>query len=222
MSALVSLIKWPIAIAVAVLTPAAAVAFWALLRAAWVAELWASPFAIGFGGMLLFMLVFRRTRFVQFWSTLEHELTHALFAWLTLVPVHELRTTDGSRAARGDSSLGHVSLGGSNWLIVTAPYFFPTASAALLVAIWILAASPTMAARALLGVATAWCVVSTWHETHKGQSDLQKAGLGFSLLFLPGANILCYGMLLANELAGPSGAWAFACSAPEITMEWMR
>lgn len=221
MSALVSLLKWPLAIAVAVLTPAAAVSFWALLEAAWAASLWKSPFAIGFGGMFLLMLVFHRTRFVRFWSTLEHEFTHALFAWLTFVPVHELRTTDGSYSRRGDSSLGHVSLGGSNWLIQTAPYFFPTASVALIATIWILAAVPTTAASVLVGAATAWCVVSTWHETHKEQSDLQRAGFGFSLLFLPGANLLCYGMLLANELGGPSGAWAFVASPLRITMGWM-
>ena len=95
-------------------------------------------------------------------------------------------------------------------------------AAALIAATWVLAAVPTTAAGVLLGCATAWCVVSTWHETHAGQSDLRTAGLGFSWLFLPGANILCYGMILAHALGGPERAWGYAVSVPETTVGWVR
>jgi hypothetical protein len=221
-SLLVSLIKWPTAVAVAALTPAAAISFWDLSRAAWEASYWKSPFAIGFGGMLIFMLLFQRTRFVQFWATLEHEFTHALFAWLTFVPVYDLWTSDGSGASRERPFVGVVRLGGDNWLISTAPYFFPTASAIVLGATLVLAKEPTVAANVLLGIATAACVVSTWHETHAEQTDLKTAGKLFSVIFLPGANVLCYGSLLAYELGGPSGAWSYMASAPERTIAWMQ
>jgi len=221
-SLLVSLIKWPTAVAVAALTPAAAISFWDLSRAAWEASYWKSPFALGFGGMLVFMLLFQRTRFVQFWATLEHEFTHALFAWLTFVPVYDLWTSDGSGASRERPFVGVVRLGGDNWLISTAPYFFPTASAIVLGATLVLAKEPTVAANVLLGIATAACVVSTWHETHAEQTDLKTAGKLFSVIFLPGANVLCYGSLLAYELGGPSGAWSYMASAPERTIAWMQ
>lgn len=221
-SLLVSLIKWPTAIAVAALTPAAAISFWDLSRAAWEASYWKSPFALGFGGMLVFMVLFQRTRFVQFWATLEHEFTHALFAWLTFVPVYDLWTSDGSGASRERPFVGVVRLGGDNWLISTAPYFFPTASAIVLGATLVLAKEPTVAANVLLGIATAACVVSTWHETHAEQTDLKTAGKLFSVIFLPGANVLCYGSLLAYEIGGPSGAWSYIASAPERTIAWIQ
>jgi hypothetical protein len=219
---LLALIKWPLALAVALLTPAAVLTLWDLLKSAHAAKFWQSPFALGFGGMFAFMLIFHRVRFVQFWATLEHEFTHALFAWLTFVRVTDLWTSDGSKVSRERPAVGVVMLEGGNWLISVAPYFFPTAAAALLAATWVLAAVPTTAASVLLGCATAWCVVSTWHETHAGQTDLRTAGLGFSFLFLPGANILCYGLILANELGGPTRAWAYASAVPEVTIGWVR
>ena len=222
MSTLVSILKWPVALVVALLTPAAALAFWELLRAAHAASLWKSPYAAGFGGMFVFMVLFHRTRFVQFWSTFEHEFTHALFAWITFVRVTDLWTSDGSKASSDRPAIGVVMMEGGNWLVSVAPYFFPTAAAALLAATWVLASVSTIAASVLLGCATAWCVVSTWHETHAGQSDLRTAGLGFSFIFLPGANILCYGLLLANELGGPSQAWSYAAAVPEMTIGWVR
>jgi hypothetical protein len=214
-----ALIKWPLAIAVAAMTPAGAVAFWALCVEAWDHDAWTNPFGIGFLVACGAWLLLGRLRLVRFWCTLEHELTHALFAWLTLVPVLELRSTDGTLQSE-DNSEGHVRLGGTNWLISIAPYFFPTASAALMVATWALAAQPTLLARGLLGAATAYSMISTWQETHRHQVDLKQVGFGFCWLFLPGANLLCYGMLLANELGGPDRALRYTVGAFEVTRRW--
>lgn len=215
-------LKWPVAIAVALLTPAATVSFWQILCAGWTANFWISPFTIGLVGMFVFMCLFHRRRFVQFWATFEHEFTHALFAWLTLVRVHDFWTSDGGGSSSQQRAVGMVRLGGSNWLISVAPYFFPTASALLLVATWLLAEVQTVAASILLGCTTAWCMVSTWHETHVGQQDLKEVGFAFSVLFLPGANIFCYGLLMANEIGGPSRAFDFALSIPRTTLAWFE
>ena len=60
---------------------------------------------------------FRRSRFTLI-LTLEHEITHALFAIVTFHRVTGLRAT----AFRG----GQVRfVGEGNWLITVAPYFFP-------------------------------------------------------------------------------------------------
>jgi hypothetical protein len=221
-SILVSLFKWPLAVVVALLTPAAALSTWQLLLQAKESEFWFSPFALGFAATFLFLVVFHRASFIQLWATIDHEATHAIFAWLTLVRVYGIRATDGYDASSNGGSLGHVALGGSNWLITISPYFFPTASAGLLACTWVLAAEPTMLASVLLGMATAWSIVSTWHETHLGQTDLKEVGYAFALILLPGANLLCYGALLANELGGPVATAAFAASAIDITLAWLQ
>lgn len=220
-AALLNLVKWPVALAIVALTPAGAFAFWRLLGEAWDRETWTTSFGIGFASTVGAWMILGRLRIVRFWCTMEHELTHALFAWLTFVPVIELRTTDGSVETE-DNSEGHVRLRGGNWLIMIAPYFFPTASALLLAATWALAAQPTQLARGLLGAATAFSVVSTWQETHRNQLDLKRAGVLFSWLFLPGANLLCYGMLLANELGGPQQALRYSIGAFEVTRDWLQ
>lgn len=91
---------------------------------------------------------------------IDHELTHALFAWLTFVSVRGILASDGSDAGAHEGRVGHVLLDGDNWLILIAPYFLPTASILVLIMVWVLAAEPTILASVLLGVATAWSIVS--------------------------------------------------------------
>lgn len=213
--------KWPLAIVMVLLTPGAARGVWHLMVEVWERDAWLSPFGLGFALTCVGWVVLQQSRFVSFWSTLEHEFTHALFAWLTLVPVHELRSTDGSGVGRGESSLGHVRLGGSNWLIAISPYFFPTAAVAVLVATWLLAAQPSVLARVLLGVAMAYSLGSTWQETHGQQSDLRECGFVFAWLLLPGANLLCYGALLAYEIGGMGEAVGFLSGAVAGTVRWI-
>lgn len=141
-SFILGLLKWPVAIVLAGLTPACALAFWKLLEEAWHREIWAFYFGVGFAIVSVALIVFGRFRIVRFCCTMEHELTHVLFAWLTFVRVIELRSTDGTLET-DDNSEGHVHLEDSNWLITMAPYFFPTAAAAILAATWALAARPT-------------------------------------------------------------------------------
>jgi hypothetical protein len=219
-SFILGLLKWPAAIAIAGMTPACAVAFWELLEQAWEREIWASSFGMGFGVVSVAWVFLGRLRIVRFWRTMEHELTHVLFAWLTFIRVVELRSTDGTLETE-DNSEGHVHLEGSNWLITISPYFFPTAAAVLLAATWALASQPTQLAHGLLGAASAFSIVSTWQETHRYQEDLKGVGFGFSWLFLPGANLLCYGMLLAYELGGPDRAVRYAIGVFEVTSFWV-
>lgn len=219
-SFILNLLKWPVVITIAGITPAAAIAFWRLLEEAWYRELWASSFGVGFAVISVAWIVLGRLRIVRFCSTMEHELTHVLFAWMTFVRVVELRSTDGTLET-DDNSEGHVHLEGSNWLITMAPYFFPTAAAIILAATWALAARPTELAHGLLGAATAFSIVSTWQETHRYQDDLRTVGFGFSWLFLPGANLLFYGMLLAHELGGPDRTVRFAKSILDVTQVWV-
>ena len=53
----------------------------------------------------------------------------------------------------------------------------------------------------VMGVTLAYHLLSTWEETHREQTDLQKTGWGFVWVFLPTANLL---MLLVILTALPN------------------
>lgn len=199
--------KWPTALVVAAITPASASVFLDLLKQGASQGFWISPFTIGFAASTAFWFVFSRNPFIVFWSTMEHEFTHALFAWCTFVPVRKFMTSDGTTLENGDRTLGEVQLDGSNWLISSAPYFFPTAPVALMAVTWILSARSTAIGAGLLGATIAYSILSTWRETHRGQTDLAEVGFPFAWIFLPGANLLAYSALLGYQLGGPSEAW---------------
>jgi hypothetical protein len=160
------------------------------------------PFAGGLGIYLVFWTFLIRHWRTTWLSTLEHELTHALFAMLTFHRVVGIRTTWRSG--------GHVRyLGTGNWLITLAPYFFPTVCMLLLPVFMLLPVLESRAGDALLGAGFAYHVTSTIRETHLGQSDLHKAGFLFCLLVLPGLNLLTHGLVVAWCHGGHAGLVSF-------------
>lgn len=222
-------LKWPFGVLVAACTPALTVACWELLRKAWTDERLLSPFFLAWFGTMVAWLALRRMQMIQFWCTLEHEFTHMLFGHLTLVPVTELKVTHHHemRVSRVEvlevetqQASGHVMLRGSNWLVTLAPYFFPTASAVLTFATWLLADEPSRYFRILLGVTAGFSVASTLQETHAGQTDLRQAGWLYCLLSLPGLNLWMYGSIMALELGG----WGLVQQLPAdvlvTTLRW--
>lgn len=160
------------------------------------------PFVIGaavYVALWLWLIRWWRTTWL---STLEHELTHALFAVLTGHRVVGLKTTwkDG----------GHMRyLGRGNWIVTLAPYFFPTVCWALMLVYLIVPVIPWKVAHGLNGLAFAYHVTSTMRETHAGQSDLKRAGFLFSFALLPTANLVCNGLVVAFSYGGPQGALSF-------------
>jgi hypothetical protein len=160
------------------------------------------PFTVG---LLVYLAVWIVT--VRHWrttwlSTLEHELTHALFAVLTFHPVVDIRTTwhsGGSMRFRGQG----------NWLITLSPYFFPTVCMLLLPLLALIPAQSTGTGEALLGAAFGYHLTSTVRETHPGQSDLRQAGYLFSLLVLPGLFLLTHGVVIAWCYGGNAGLLRF-------------
>lgn len=202
------ILKWPIAALFLTLTPALILTF--------IAEVEAWKFndrSFGFVyGLLAYaaadFLVFHRRAVGDAFSTLEHELTHAIFAWLTFHRVSQLRVTWN----QGGSIMIHGGEGG-NWLISIAPYWFPTLCIPFMIAISVIGTEGYWAAPAL-GAAFAYHHLTTWRETHAAQSDLQKTGLTFAWCFLPSANLLSAGMVIAFASDGWSntqnvffGAW---------------
>ncbi len=149
-------------------------------------------FGFGFAAFYAFWLLFRK--WLVFICTLEHEITHLLFGLLFL------KLPRGFRVTLHEG--GHVKLKGSNFLIYLAPYFFPTISFALLILLVFIPPDYRTPAYALLGASAAFHLVSTWADLRPGQTDLRKAGLIFSLVFLPPANLAAYGSLLAFVTGG--------------------
>ncbi len=156
------------------------------------------PLAAGTTG---FIMLWRRwldhSSIGRWLITLEHELTHAIFAWATGHRIVAIRASLG----RG----GEVRfVGRGNWLITLAPYFFPTAAIALLILAYLMPISILPWPGFFLGVALGFHIVSTYRETHRDQSDLKSVGARFCWMFLPSANLAVLGMLLAWAHGGPS------------------
>lgn len=153
------------------------------------------PLSLGcLGYLVISRLVVGKKR--QGWfSTLEHELTHAFFALITFHKVAGIKTT----ATAG--GVIHI-IGGSNWLIVISPYFFPTLSFFLMLLLILVGAQNQVAAGLMLGFTMAYHLISTKHELHKHQTDLIEVGFLYSFLFLPGANLFSYGILFAYSVGG--------------------
>ena len=142
---------------------------------------------------------------VRFAFTFQHEFSHVLFAWLTGHWVSNF-TVRWRANARGES--GSVLIhGGTNWLILIAPYFVPILPVLLLLpVIMYLEDYRAGATVATLCFGAVLHFALNWQQSHKGQSDLRKVGLLFSLIFLPTANLVVYGLIIATTLRGSYGA----------------
>jgi len=198
------LLKWPCAIVCILLLPSAAKSLLALAL-----ECFKSPVLMGafFGGVFLYMIVWfviiKRTR-ARFLLTFEHELTHCIFAWLTLHRVTDFKVTW--------SKGGHMGYqpGPGNWLITISPYFFPTAPLILLLCFWFFSDAGSMMLNFLLGISFAYHLTSTHTETGGHQTDLQKVGFPFAIMLLPTANIVFSGIVIA-----------FACGRSEAVIAFV-
>lgn len=200
---LIGWLKWPSAVAALLALPGSAGALLALLKRVLGHPVPVFPFL---GGMVIYFLLWRfyrrRPIFGSFFSTFEHELTHAVFAWLTFHKVVGMRAT----WRRG----GEVTIEGrGNWLITIAPYFFPTLCLLLGLLLALLPAEHLVWVNALMGATLAYHVISTRRETHSGQPDLRKVGLAFAWMFLPAANIIALGGVLAFSHGGLDGLGVF-------------
>lgn len=213
---LVNILKWPTAAAALLLLPSCVVAV-ARLTGTIVGKpapmLW---FGVGAASYwLAWRLLLRRPLLGSFLPTLEHELTHALFALLTFHPITAVKATWS-----GDGVMRYVGEG--NWLITIAPYFFPTLSALLMLVFWVLPESWRPGASGLLGVTVAYHFISTWRETHMDQPDLRKVRLPFAILLLPSANLACLGAVLAFAHGGGQGLAAFGRNLVQFTAQMIR
>jgi len=181
-------LKWPVAIVAFIFLPGLVYALYFVLRGVvahpgnWV------PFLIGAAAYAVFFVGFASRR-VGFWTIVEHELTHALFAWATFHRVV------GFSAMRGG---GHVRyIGRGNWLIAIAPYFFPTFTLIVIAVLTWLPPQQLAIGAGVLGASVAHHVLSTWSEAHRHQTDLREVGWLWCWLALPSINAFVLGIVLA-------------------------
>ena len=64
----------------------------------------------------------------------------------------------------------------------------------------------------LLGISFAYTVTSTHTETGGHQTDLQKVGFPFAVMFLPTANIIFFGIVIAFACGRSEAVAAFVSS----------
>ncbi len=212
-------LKWPSAVLAVAATPLLGWGLFALLLRVVTNPIGLLPFV---GGMVIFLLLWRRwwgqSRLGRLAITLEHESTHALFALLTGHRIVGFRASVG----RG----GEVRFTGKgNWLIVVAPYFFPTAALLLFLVAYLLPFPGLPWQSFLMGVALGYHVVSTYRETHKDQTDIQQLGMTFCWLFLPAANLAVVGLLISFAHGGSEelSQWLSDCAEPlSRWIEWQR
>jgi hypothetical protein len=188
---LLAVVKWPVAALAVLILP------FALIEAD-IPFLWTSllgdgrPFLYGFVPCLVLSFLAVSWFRDSFFSTFEHELTHAVFAWLCFHKVTRFEASDGrnsSSDSENQNRLGAVWHTGNNWLISIAPYFSPT----FLLPFYLVALlNPPPVFLVLVGMICAYHITSTYRETGLHQTDLKKVGYLFSFMFLPAANLIIY------------------------------
>lgn len=196
----ISLCKWPLAVILLLLLPTLLQQFWAVIKHMTAHVLHYQWLLVGAGvyGVRWF-LGLRHSTMMRWFSTLEHELTHAMVAILTLNRVTGLNATHTGGVMQFQ--------GFGNWLITLAPYFIPTLSLLVLGMMSLAKATYYPALLVVMGFTIAYHVQSTWHELHGQQPDLHQAGWLFCWLFLPAANVLM-ALILLSALPNDALTWA--------------
>jgi len=187
-------VKWPLAFSSIIILPFAVMEFFG---SDVIGMLISAEFTIliGFSGyVLLWLMIFKRRFAGSLFSTFEHELTHALFAWLTFKRVVGLRATWNSG--------GVCEIEGENWLIYIAPYFFPTLLIAPILVSGLSGYGLDWFIDIAFGSIMAYHMTSTYIETHRDQTDLKETSFLFAFLFLPAANVMIYSCALIYYLQG--------------------
>lgn len=182
---IIDMLKYPIALLFLILTYELFHVLYGYLEYMYLhQELYKNLFIGMIAYVISWVLIFRNTN-GNWFLVIEHELTHTLFALLTFHRIVDFRATESM-----GGYIQYSGKGNGNWLILIAPYFFPTFS--MIIAILIYFSSPEHYSILLmfLGYTLVYHIHSTYVETSPRQSDLKVVGLWFSWFFLPSANLL--------------------------------
>ncbi len=157
-----------------------------------------APFVIFLTGILAFTLLWAifLSKRGNFWSTLEHELTHALFAILFFKKINSI--------AASRKKGGVITIEGGNAVIALSPYFFPLAATVMLIIKLLVPSSYEIYVIFFLGFTYQFHIINLLREFHVGQSDLHMSGFIFSIVLIIFSNIVFLGIILSSL----GGNWA--------------
>jgi len=133
-------------------------------------------------------------------QTLIHELTHSFFALLTF---HKIKKISLNQDNGGEMAFE----GEGNWLIIIAPYFFPLMILfyIAITSIWSAFLPTNFIFPIILGYLFGMHLDTVVSQIHEKQTDLPKVSYLFCAMFLPGANLITWGFILAYNSIGIGG-----------------
>ncbi len=197
---LINLLKWPIAIWLCFSLPAYLKSLDYFRFADW-------KYLSLFAGLFCFFIArsFMDSSAKVGMEVLAHELTHALFAWLTF---HKVK----SISINPDDSGGNMSFEGEgNWLIIIAPYFFPLFGlvAMISISVYTMFAPMNLILNGIIGFMIGYHFDTVGSQIHEKQTDLPKVGYYFCAIFLLPANLWMIGSMLAFNSKGWYGVLTY-------------
>ena len=210
MDLFLKIIKWPVGFFSVFLLPAVFLKFVFLLKNSF--SLAFSPFVLGmFVYWALWKFFFKNPYAGSAFPVLEHELTHALFALLTFRRIKNISVSWNSG--------GQVRFSGSgNWLITLSPYFFPLLSIIVILTGSLFSTHTSFVFKFILGITSMYNLISTYREIHPAQTDIQKEGYIYFLLFNPGMFLFFYGIIWSFVLNGFYGVKFFTTSVFNVSL----
>ena len=184
-------------------------------------ELWA-PLTIGFGvGLIVSMFIIR---YLRWFTTFDHELTHALMALIFLRRIR--RFIVSSRHGGYVEHSGGFGGEFGNLIITAAPYFLPTFSIMAVQFIPFVGPETFYYYLIFVGFTLIYHIVSSVKETYMGWSkqqytdvlgessmtDIGRIGYVAAFLSITGFTLFCYGIIFVMLLYGYTGLWPFCKS----------
>ncbi len=149
--------------------------------------------------IILSLLVFSRRD--RFWSILEHELIHLIFAVIFFKKVHSFN------AIRGTG--GRVEIASNNLVIVMAPYIFPLATVILLLIKPSVPFYLQWAFNGLLGFTLMFHIIPLFSEINGDQPDLQSSGMLFAVILILFFNLFFIGLSIASLQGNWADMWDY-------------
>lgn len=185
---MINLCRWPVALVLLFSLPALVKSYWYFNFMAWHFYYMAS--GIVFFWFIAFTVGRELRGQIQ---TIAHELTHTMFAYLTLHFVKRVRLNP-------DGSGGSMAFAGrGNWLITLSPYFFPLFAAVymLIMPRLLEITGKYWLVYAVFGYFVAYYWETVLSQVHREQTDIIKEGYIFSAIIIIGLNLLVTGCLFA-------------------------
>lgn len=153
-------------------------------------------FFIGIGVYIITWFILFKNRIGRLLVVLEHEITHSIFALLSfnkIVSIAAHNQFGGFMTFRGTAGRKQ-----GNWLIDVSPYFFSTLGIIVIGVVHI--SSPTYypILMGALGYTVVHHIYNVTVTFSSKQPDIIEAGVPFSILFLPSANIMMIIIMLTQ------------------------